>query len=752
MLSSLFGRLPHEAEINGKVITVKADETILTAALRQDVIIPSICRVGGCGTCKCKLKDGKVQELTESAYLLSEKEISDGFILACQSRLRSNVKIEVDLEGALEGTPVKGTIVGKTMLTHDIARIDIELAEPIHYRAGQFAEVTLSGLPDFPRSYSFSTAPGDNKHVSFTVRRVPGGRVSGQLVDKARVGESLTVRGPGGQFWVRPGKEPVLMVAGGSGLAPILAMLQDMKRHGDLRPVTVLFGARSEKDLYALEDMASHVSDWPEFRFIPILSEADPAGTWNGLTGLVTEHIPELIGAASSAYLCGPPAMIDAAVAALRKCGISEDKLHADRFVDQAPKTHTGFYGAVGLPEVERVKATVTDYLKFFVVNMVGIAGVVSILAGGAATVLGFLLFVVFYVGGDMLLGDDTRTPEYGAEGLLTLQVWLTLPLTSLIVFSYLWTLSPWDPLGFGAWISSLTGYDILAAREASGFWHHLVGGVHVAILIGFVGTTPAHELTHRTWEPVSKFIGRWLLAFSFDVGFAIEHVYGHHRYVSTEHDPATAPRGRSVYYHIVASTIEGNISAWRIEAERLKRKHSAVLSYKNAYIRGLLMSALLVAIAGWMVGWTGVFAFSACALGAKALLEIVNYMEHYGIVRLPDQAVQPRHSWNTNARMTSWGMINLGRHSHHHAQGEVPYQNLMPFPDAPRMIGGYLSTVLLTLVPPLWHKLMIPKLMDWDKRYASPEERVLALRANQRSGLKELRNYDPCSWNTAKA
>ncbi len=121
-------------------------------------------------------------------------------------------------------------------------------------------------------------------------------------------------------------------------------------------------------------------------------------------------------------------------------------------------------------------------------------------------------------------------------------------------------------------------------------------------------------------------------------------------------------------------------------------------------------------------------------------------------MVRVPGQPVQPRHSWNTNAIMSSWPMFNLSRHSHHHAQGEVPYQDLMPLPEAPTMAHGYIFTVLLTLIPPLWHRVMTPKIIEWDRHYATPEERVLALRANQKSGLKALCTYDPCDWNKATA
>lgn len=742
----------HRADINGQTITVRPDETLLQAALRQDVDFPSICRVGGCGTCKCRLKEGRVDELTETAYLLTEKEIADGYILACQSRLRSDIRVDLDHSAAIGGKPVHGTIVGKTKLTHDICRIDVALDTPLDYRAGQFAELTLGKLPGEARSYSFSNAPSGDARVSFTVRRVPGGQVSTHLVDHAACGDTVRVRGPGGQFWVRPGNEPVLMVAGGSGLAPLLGMLEEMVRQGDRRRVTVLFGARAQRDLYALDVFAAYAETWPELTFVPVLSDAGVADGWGGRTGFVTEHIEELAGDARSAYLCGPPPMVDAAVAVLRETGIADEHVHADRFLERQPQSHTGFYGAVGLPTVERTPATVIDYLKFFSFHAVGLASALALLAGNVYTTLGFLAILAFYVGGDALSGGDVKTPEFRKPWILTVQLWLALPLLTVIVFCFLWSVAPGDPFGFGAFAGKLTGYDLLAARAASGIGARVSAVLMTGLMIGMLGTVTAHELTHRTWDPISLLIGRWLLAFSYDTGFAIEHVYGHHRYVSTEHDPATAPRGRNVYAHIAISTFTGNVSAWKIDAERLSRKHLSPISPHNAYLRGVAMSVVLAALAWVVAGWIGVVYFSVVALVGKALLEIVNYMEHYGIVRLPEQPVQPRHSWNTNSRITSWSMFNLSRHSHHHAQGEVPYQDLMPLPDAPMMLGGYLTTIILTLVPPLWHSLMTPKVIDWDRRFATPEERALALRASQRSGLRAMTNYDPRQWEAVGA
>lgn len=378
-------------------------------------------------------------------------------------------------------------------------------------------------------------------------------------------------------------------------------------------------------------------------------------------------------------------------------------------------------------------------YLKYFLFHVIGLLAVIAIVVGGKLATLGLLAILFFYMVGDAVFGDDTSTPKFSHPGILTFQLWMALPLLSLIVFSAVWSVSSGDPLGFGAWLTGLTGFDVLASRDEN-FWAHDISVVIITgLMIGMIGTITAHELTHRTWDKISMFIGRWLLAFSFDTIFSIEHVYGHHRYVSTKEDPATAPRGRNVYHHIIASTIKGNVSAWEIEKKRLKRDGSGPFSPRNAVIRGHLMSVLLVGVAYWLGGWNGMWMFVVSGLWGKALLEIVNYMEHYGMVRDPSTPVQPRHSWNTNKRISSWSMFNLTRHSHHHAQGEVPYQDLRPFPEAPMMIGGYLTTIVVAMLPPLWHKLMTPKVQAWDRDYASARELELAREANARSGIPEL-------------
>jgi len=724
----------HTLHVNDRTISVQPDETVLDAALREGIDFPNDCRVGGCGTCRCRLTSGSVTELTETAYLLSRREIDEGYILACQSVPESDVRVEVGVtDGPRKKPAVHGYVITQEKVTHDIVHLRVQLAGPIAYKPGQYARVSLDGVT---RSYSFATPPDEHGEVSFFIRRVPGGVFSTRVVDEDVTGREVTVEGPLGEFWLREGEGPLLLVAGGSGLAPILAMLEAAVKSGDTRPVTLLFGARERRDLYALEQIEGIARRWKgTFRFVPVLSaEGDTA--WSGARGNVTEHIPEALSEGVRAYLCGPPAMIDRAIELLRARGVADERVRFDRF------TTTADTASPARPATSASKnpaAGVLDYAKFFMFHAVGLFALTTLLAGGPWITTGLVAVLFFYMAGDAISGDDTETPTYQHPWILTAQLWLALPLLALIVFAAVWSVSPGDPSGFGAWVTRVTGYDVLAARAATAFGHKVSAGVATGLMIGMIGTITAHELTHRTWDRVSMFFGRWLLAFSFDTSFAIEHVYGHHRYVATESDPATAPRGRNVYHHIVASTVKGNVSAWKIEAARLAKRGHGVFSWHNRFLRGHLMSVALVAGAYAMGGLKAAGFFIACALWGKSLLEIVNYMEHYGIVRDPATPVEPRHSWNTNRRLSSWTMFNLTRHSHHHAQGEVPYHALRAYPEAPMMINGYLTTIVVALIPPLWHRLMTPKVLAWDRDYATDTERRLAARANARSGVPAL-------------
>lgn len=340
MFSFLTKKQSHQARINDQIVTVQPRQTLLQAALDQGIAFPHSCRVGGCATCKCRLVSGKVKELTETGYILSDDDLDRGCILACQSVPLSDVVVEVDLSQPA-ARRVTGRVVGQERLTHDITRLQVRLDETLPFKPGQFAQLTLSSLPQAGRSYSFATADGSSGQVDFFVRLVPGGVFSTAVHERDLLGEVVTVEGPQGDFWLRPGDAPLLMMAGGSGLAPILAMLEAEAASGANRPVTLLFGARQQRDLYALERISRVEQAWSgPFRFIPVLSEADGDAAWRGERGLVTEslqrHLPNVSPA--HAYLCGPPGMVDAATSLLRAQGLAAEHIHADRFITQADR------------------------------------------------------------------------------------------------------------------------------------------------------------------------------------------------------------------------------------------------------------------------------------------------------------------------------------------------------------------------------------------------------------------------------
>lgn len=329
MFSFLSAARACSAAINGIRIEVRPRETLLQAALRQGIDFPHSCRVGGCASCKCRLLSGRVRELTETGYVLSAEELAAGYILACQSVPRGAVSVAVDLARR----QVRGRVVGQERLTHDITRLVIQLDESLAYQAGQYAQLTLDCLAQQPRSFSFASAPDGDAKVSFFVRRVPSGQFTGLVDTQSLLGQGVSVEGPYGDFYLRPATAPLLLIAGGSGLAPLLALLQDALARGVARPVTLLFGAREERDLYAQEQIAELAAQWPApFRFVPVLSAAAAEAAWTGARGLVTALIPDLLEPGAHAYLCGPPAMIDSAIELLVAHGVSGEHIHADRF------------------------------------------------------------------------------------------------------------------------------------------------------------------------------------------------------------------------------------------------------------------------------------------------------------------------------------------------------------------------------------------------------------------------------------
>jgi NAD(P)H-flavin reductase len=223
-------------------------------------------------------------------------------------------------------------------LTHDIRSLGLRLDEPhgMPFVAGQYVEVAVPGTADSWRSFSMANPPGQAARVDLIIKVLPGGAFSAALDTTVRCGDQVRLRGPFGQFGVRLSHRPMIMVAGGSGMAPILAMLHDLVAAQNRREVIFFYGARRRGDLFLVAELTdlARRHDW--LTFVPALSEPAPAdGEWTGETGLITEvlarRLPSTRG--TEAYLCGPPPMIDAAVSVLQATGCKERHIYFDRFV-----------------------------------------------------------------------------------------------------------------------------------------------------------------------------------------------------------------------------------------------------------------------------------------------------------------------------------------------------------------------------------------------------------------------------------
>jgi alkane 1-monooxygenase len=233
-------------------------------------------------------------------------------------------------------------------------------------------------------------------------------------------------------------------------------------------------------------------------------------------------------------------------------------------------------------------------------------------------------------------------------------------------------------------------------------------------ITTGTIGITFAHELIHRPGR-LELALGEILLATTSYTHFAIEHVYGHHRYVATPRDPATARLGESLFAFIPRCVIGSLASAWRIERERLAKRRRPWWHASNRMLRyGVTQVALYAAVAIWW-GWLAALVLGAQAAIAFSLLETINYIEHYGLERreiAPGryERVQPWHSWNSSHRLSNWLLINLARHSDHHLVASKRYQVLDHVAIAPQLPAGYAAMFLLAMCPPLWRRVMDPR------------------------------------------
>jgi alkane 1-monooxygenase len=340
-----------------------------------------------------------------------------------------------------------------------------------------------------------------------------------------------------------------------------------------------------------------------------------------------------------------------------------------------------------------------------------------GVFVGGLFSWLTVVVVFVFIPLAELIVGRNTENLDEEAEAkaknslIYSLVLWLFVPIPFILTLLF----------GYRFNVGAYQTYESLGIL------------LSIALSSGGIGITIAHELVHRK-SLVEQYLGRIILLSVFYMHFAIEHVRGHHALVATDEDPATARRGQS-YYAFWWTSVWGQwISAWELEAKRLRKLGFSPIHYKNEMIHFTLLQSAYLAILGWLFGW--IFALIAVAIGVAAfsLLEGVNYIEHYGLERdlLENgryEKVGNHHSWNSDHVISRMLLFELTRHSDHHAVASRHYQILRSLDESPQLPTGYPGMILLALVPPLWFRVMDPIVQEFDRRSSErPEQSSFSL------------------------
>ena len=318
-----------------RFIEATGHETVADAAYRQGVNIPLDCRDGACGTCKCKAESGRYDlgdNFIEDA--LSEEEIDEGHVLTCQMRAESDCVISVpasSLVCKIEQSSYQGTISKLQVLSQSTIALSIkgESLTGLAFLPGQYVNLSVPGT-EHTRAYSFSSLQAEGE-VSFLIRNVPGGLMSNFLTDTARVGDSMSLVGPLGSFYLRPIQRPLLLLAGGTGLAPFTAMLEKIAQQGSEHPLHLIYGVTNDFDLVELERLQALAARIPNFTFSACVANPE---SQHPQKGYVTQHIdPSHLNEGDvDVYLCGPPPMVEAVNHYIREQGLAPANFYYEKF------------------------------------------------------------------------------------------------------------------------------------------------------------------------------------------------------------------------------------------------------------------------------------------------------------------------------------------------------------------------------------------------------------------------------------
>lgn len=324
-----------------KELAVKGGSPLLFTLQDEGIFIPSACGgKGTCAYCKVKVLEGGGPVLPTETPYLTEGEIEENVRLSCQVKVRNDLAIEIPEELFLirEFHVRVDRLEDLTPYIKGLTLVIVESEEGITFKPGQYIQLEipkykLSSAPEF-RAFSMASIPDENKKIELYVGLVEKGIVSTYVHDYLKEGDELVMRGPFGDFYYRDSDREILMVATGTGLAPIMSILRYMRKKNVQRKTTLFFGTRLEEDLYCVGELKTLEKEMPNFRYVPTLSRVPDDSSWKGqrgrVTALIANHIPE--GADLDVYICGSPEMVDSSLEILKEKGIPGNQIYFDKF------------------------------------------------------------------------------------------------------------------------------------------------------------------------------------------------------------------------------------------------------------------------------------------------------------------------------------------------------------------------------------------------------------------------------------
>ena len=330
---------------SGRNFTVDSAETVLFAGIRQGIGLPYGCKDGACGSCKCKMLSGTVHHGNHQSKALSAEEEAAGLILTCCATPQSDLVLEsrqVTEAGALpiKKMPVRVSSLRKASDDVMVMQLQLPANDSFRYYAGQYVEFILRD--GARRSYSMANAPHLGPGVELHLRHMPGGKFTDHVFGAMKEKEILRIEGPFGSFFLREdSNKPIILLASGTGFAPVKALLEHMQHQGIKRPVRLYWGGRKPGDLYMSNWVTTQLAVMPNLIYVPVVSGASSEDGWSGRDGFVHQAVmqdfPDLSG--HQVYACGAPVVVESAQKDfVEVCGLDPDEFFADAFTSEADK------------------------------------------------------------------------------------------------------------------------------------------------------------------------------------------------------------------------------------------------------------------------------------------------------------------------------------------------------------------------------------------------------------------------------